>query len=232
MTQGTERAPQSSTVAIPDVGWSYSNGWHRLWKYFLELLLVSIVLFLFSIPSGLLEWAGERHGAGAAFLWLFSIAYGVLLLAPIEYGAAFAFLRAAQGKRVEVKDMFEVFKNYVNAVLANILVYFIVGVGFILLIIPGIIFACKLAFVPYLVVEQKMYAVEAVKESWRMTSGHAVTVFLIGLLSIPIAMVGLLCFIVGIIPAVMWIRLAFASLYHAVSENARRPVPQPIAPMP
>lgn len=126
--------------------------------------------------------------------------------------------------------MFESFQNYANAVLANVLVYFIVAVGIILLIIPGIVFACKLAFVPYLVVERKMYAIEAVKESWRMTSGHALTVFLIGLLSIPIALAGLLCFVVGIIPAIMWIRLAFASLYHAVSQTARPPAPQSMTP--
>jgi uncharacterized membrane protein len=219
---------------IPDVGWSYSNGWQGLWKYFLELFLISIVLFLFSLPSGGLEWVADRStsGAGAAFLWLFSIAYGVLLLAPIKYGAAFAFLKAAQGKKLDVKDMFEVFQNYANAVLANILVYFIVAIGLILLIVPGIVFACKLAFVPYLVVERRMHAVEAVKESWRMTNGHALTVFLIGLLAIPIAMAGILCFIVGIIPAVMWIRVAFASLYHAVSETAGAPASQPVVSAP
>ncbi len=230
MTQGTEQAPQNPTAMIPDVGWSYSNGWQKLWKYFLELLLVSIVLFLFSLPSWGLDWVGDRCTPGAAFLWLLSVAYGVLLLAPIEYGAAFAFLKAAQGKHLDVKDMFEVFQNYINAVLANVLVGFIVVVGFVLLIIPGIIFACKLAFVPYLVVERKMQAVEAVKESWRMTNGHALTVFLIGLLAIPIVFVGVLCFLVGIIPALMWIRLSFASLYHAVAESGSTPAPQPIAP--
>ena len=62
-----------------------------------------------------------------------------------------------------------------------------------------------------------MGVIEAVKESWRMTSGHAWKVFLIGLLSIPIGIAGLICFGVGIIIAIMWINLAFASLYHAVS---------------
>ena len=42
----------------------------------------------------------------------------------------------------------------------------------ILFIVPGIIFGCKLAFVSYLVVEQKKEAIEAVKKSWRMTKGH------------------------------------------------------------
>ena len=113
--------------------------------------------------------------------------------------------------------MFEAFRNYRNVVLATLLVSVIILVGSFLLIIPGIIFTCKLTFTPYLIVDRRMGVIEAVKESWRMTNGHAWTVFLIGLLAIPISIVGLLCFVVGIIPALMWIRATYASLYHAVS---------------
>jgi uncharacterized membrane protein len=113
--------------------------------------------------------------------------------------------------------MFAGFRNYWNAVLASLLVGAIIFIGFILLIIPGIIFACKLAFTPYLVVERNMDVIEAIKASWNMTRGHAWKVFFIGLLAIPIAIVGLCLLLIGIIPAIMWITLAFASLYHAVS---------------
>ena len=97
----------------------------------------------------------------------------------------------------------------------------IITFGLVLLIVPGIIFACKLAFTPYLVVDRKMEVIEAVKESWRMTGGHAWKVFFIGLLAIPIFILGLICLVVGVIISIMWITLAFASLYHAVaiSEN-------------
>jgi len=62
-----------------------------------------------------------------------------------------------------------------------------------------------------------------------MTSGHAWKVFLIGLLSIPIGIAGLICFGVGIIIAIMWITLAFASLYHAVSSSGKAPVQEGVA---
>jgi len=52
-----------------------------------------------------------------------------------------------------------------------------------------------------------------------MTNGHAWTVFLIGLLGIPIFIAGLICFLVGAIIAGMWIYMALASLYHAVSAQ-------------
>ena len=142
----------------------------------------------------------------------------------MQYGVTFAFLKAARGDKLEIKDMFAAFKNYWNAVLASLFVGVIIVIGLVLLIVPGIIFACKLAFTPYLVVDRKMAVMEAIEESWRMTGGHAWKVFFIGLLAIPICIAGLLCFIVGIIISIMWVSLAFASLYHAVSNSEKASV--------
>jgi uncharacterized membrane protein len=71
------------------------------------------------------------------------------------------------------------------------------------------------------VVDGKMETIAAVKESWRLTRGQANKVFLIWLLAIPIAIAGLICLVVGIIPAIMWIQAAMASLYHAVSGEGQ-----------
>jgi uncharacterized membrane protein len=200
------------TPWAPGVGSSYSNAWRQLWKHFLVLLLIGIVYGLISSVSWVFRFAAVGLSP------ILSLAYSILLPNPLGYGVAFAYLKAARGDPVKVKDMFEVFHNYWNVVLASLLVGVIVAIGLVLLIIPGIIFACKLAFTPYLVVDRKMAIIEAVKESWRMTGGYSWKVFLIGLLAIPICIAGLICFGVGIIIAIMWITLAFASLYHAVSK--------------
>ena len=200
------------------VGSAYGNGWRQLWKYFLELFLIGIIGLVIGIPTGMSGWA-QGATAAAGVLGFLGFVYSILVNGPVEYGVAFAYLRAARGDKLEIKDMFEAFKNYWNAVLASLLVSVIIGIGLVLLIIPGIIFACKLAFTPYLVVDRKMAVIEAIKESWRMTGGHAWRVFLIGLLAIPIFIAGLICFGVGVIISIMWITLAFASLYHAVAMS-------------
>jgi uncharacterized membrane protein len=97
----------------------------------------------------------------------------------------------------------------------------IVGLGIVMLIVPGIIFACKLAFVPYLVMDEKMEATDAIRKSWNMTTGYTGTIFLMGCTAIFVGLLGLICLIVGIIPAAMWISLAFASMYVAVAGKVK-----------
>lgn len=217
MNSNHEDNSNKSPIIEPYVTSSYGHGWRQMWKYFLELLAISIISFIISIPAFSLTYAREMEGYTAFHLAMFGLVYTIFIQWPIEYGVSFVSLKAARGDRLDVANMFDVFKNYLNSILANILVAFIVSIGMIFLIIPGIIFACKLAFVPYLVVDRKMDAIPAIKESWRMTTHHTMTVFLIGFLAIFVAIAGFICFLVGIIIAVIWIRLAFASLYYSVS---------------
>jgi uncharacterized membrane protein len=216
---------EGTIVFEPGVGSSYGNGWKQLWKFFLELFLIGIIYFVISLPAGMGNWTVN---APTYTIWDFlGTVYSILIAGPVGYGVAFAYLKAARDGTLEIKDMFQAFQTYWNAVLAGLLVTVIVIIGFILLIIPGIIFACKLAFTPYLVVEWKMDAITAVKESWRMTNGHALDIFLIGLLGIPIVIAGLICLGVGVIVSIMWISLALASLYHAVSLEHRASLQRP-----
>jgi uncharacterized membrane protein len=220
-----------TTSYPPTIGDSYGNGWKQLWKYFLELLLIGIVSFLLGLPMSLPSWFGnlnfdleqmENSFALPPNFYsyiLFIIAYAVLVINPLQYGIKYAYLKAARGEKVEVRDMFSFTANYVNAVLASLLTGFIIGLGFVFLIIPGIVFACKLAFVPYLVIDKKMEVIQALKTSWNMTDGHAVDIFVMGLMTIPIFIIGFCALFIGIIPAIMWISMAFASIYHAVDRQ-------------
>jgi uncharacterized membrane protein len=207
-------------VLKPGVFSSYGNGWRQLWRYFLELFLILIVTIVLGFITSIFNLAGITAGAAAsAVMGIITFAYGLLIMGPVNYGVSFSYLKASRRDKLEIKDMFAAFKNYWNAVLASLLVGIIVVIGFVLIIVPGIIFSCKLAFTPYLVVDRKMEVIEAIKESWRMTGGHAWKVFLIGLLAIPIFIAGLICLGVGVIISFMWVNAAFASLYHAVSTS-------------
>jgi len=203
----------------PRVGRSYSIGWELMMKYFLELLLLLIIGIAIQIPVQLMTKASDysTFDSDMIMITLLGMLLFVVAVKPISYGIDYVNLKLVRGEKFDVADVFLGFKeNYLNVVLSGILVTAIVVAGILLLIIPGIIFACKLAFVPYLVIDKKLEAVEAVKASWKMTDGHAMTIFLMALLAIPIGLLGLIALVIGIIPVAIWLNAASASMYHAV----------------
>ncbi len=192
----------------PGVISSYDNGWKQLWPHFFELFLISLI-------SWIINGIGE----------IFSLIYTVFAGFPLNFGVAYAYLKAARNEKLDIGDTFSGFRNYWNTVGAGALVALAVIAGIILLVVPGIYIACKLAFTPYLVVDRKMRATEAMEASWRMTNGHGWKVFFIGLLGIPIVIAGLICLVLGVIISIMWINMALASLYHAVSNPTSSAAP-------
>ena len=216
--QQTPEMPVSVTID-PTYSGAFSHGWLTMKKYFIELLVVILVLILFSIPMGIVNSFVDRATFDYSSFTIFGVAYGIIVLAPVSYGVNWIFLKAVRNEPFKTYDIFMAFQNIWNVVIANILVGAIVGIGFVLLIVPGIIFACRLAFVPFLVMDQKLEAIEAIKKSWEMTRGYSWTIFGMAIMSFFIAIAGVICFIVGIFPAIIWIESAFASLYWAVATK-------------
>lgn len=204
----------------PTAGRSYSIGWKIFWTCFVELLVVSIVYAVLSGPVSFIQWEVDRFQWFLAPLVLFAIAYGIFVAGPIGYSVSWVYLKAVRGERIEIRDMFAVFqRNYWNAVVANVVVGVIVGLGIVMLIVPGIIFAVRLAFVPYLVVDRQMDVMDALRVSWDMTRGHGWHIFFMGLLAIPIVIAGLIFLFVGVFVSMMWIATAFAVMYHTVERK-------------
>jgi len=161
----------------------------------------------------------DKHSFGHLFFSLFNVAYGLIIMAPLSYGANWLCLRAVRGESFNVQEMFDAYRQTLQIILTNILVWVVVGIGFALLIIPGIIFACRLSMVSYLVMDKNLEAVEAVRTSWSMTAGFSWTIFGMGIVSFFVILLGIIALIVGVFPAIMWISVAFAALYHAITQR-------------
>ncbi len=196
---------------------SYGYGWQQIWKYFLSFFAITLIVALAGGPFSVV-WDNESdHSAGMVLLQIIGMAYGVLLLPVIKYGGDLLYLRGIRNEEMELGELFLGFrKNYLPIVLANLLKYALIIIGFLFFIVPGIILACRLIFVSYLVMDKNMEPVPALEKSWAMTKGHGWRIFGMAMLAIPIFIGGLICFLVGAFVAVMWIDAAFAALYHAV----------------
>ena len=201
----------------PTAGSSYSLGWRRMFEYFLYAFLVIVFMGIISAPVG---WTYEvqhiRFPIMFNFFSLFTLAYFLFLASPLKYGAKKVLLSIIRKDKIDLNELFYGFKDYLNIVLANILMGALIGIGIAFLIVPGIIIACRLAFVPYLVIDKKLDAVKAVEESWKITKGHGWTIFLMALMVVPIFFAGLLVLGVGVIFSIIWINLAFTAIYAIV----------------
>lgn len=201
-------------VYEPGVGSALSRGWTEMKGNFLVFLLAVLVVCVFMVPMNL-----DGGGDNSALVGILETAYMFLLYPIINYGADLIFLRGVRGDRVEVKSIFDGFQNYVNIILASLLTTGLIGIGLVVFIFPGIYVTCRLAFVAYLVMDEGLDPIAAVEASWRITRGHAWKIFALGFLSIFIFIIGLILLIVGVFPALMWIKASFASLYLAITDD-------------
>ena len=79
------------------------------------------------------------------------------------------------------------------------------------------------SFATLLVVDKNLSSVEALKESWRLTTGHKGNIFLYGLLSFFVALLGLLVCCVGVIPASVVIALGQVFIYERLNSSSVHP---------
>ncbi len=222
---------------VPSFSGSYGTGWKVMMDNFLRLLLVIFVLIIISSPmsgfnakysfspgdfSHMPFDMGDlfRFGAfglAAAFMGLIALLYYFLLRPVFKYGAKMMFVQAARQITPDFNMLINGFrKNYLNIVLAHLLVTALVGIGLVCLFVPGIIIACRLAFTPYLVVDRNLDPIRAAEESWKLTRGHGWTIFLMGFIGFFIYIAGFICFIIGVLVSDMWIKSSYATLYHSV----------------
>ncbi|NMB70825.1 MAG: hypothetical protein GYA22_01575 [Bacteroidales bacterium] len=231
---------------FPTFGDSYGTGWNVMLDNFLRLLLVVFVLGILTGPMKGINinldegdfkhfpwhWDGSWEqifglasvGAFAIFLGLLALAYTFLALPVIRYGAIMIFVESVRKMKPDFEWLIRGFwTNYLNIVLANLLVFALVAIGLFALIVPGIIVACRLAFVPYIVMDKKLDPIESVELSWKLTRGHGWTIFLMGFIAFFIYIFGFILLIVGIFPAIMWVKSSFASMYQSVLIEKEKP---------
>ncbi|WP_347840971.1 hypothetical protein [uncultured Draconibacterium sp.] len=218
----------------PSAGGSFSYGWRKMFeKAFLPLLVAVIIAGILDGPSLGANWKWDGDGFDWPVIFmiplaLFGMAYAFLFMPIIKYGERKLFLNAMRDEEADLKVLFEGFKTqYLNIVLANLIVFALAAVGFVMLIVPGIIVVCRLVFVPFLVMDKNMEAMKAVEKSWQMTRGYGWTIFGMGIISFFVFIAGLILCFVGAIFSLMWIHSAFATFYAIISaqNNDDNPIP-------
>ena len=101
----------------------------------------------------------------------------------ISLGQAIYFLKIARGQPAELSDLFTGGPYFLRVLGASILFGLIVLCGYILLIIPGIIFSLMFSQYYYLILDRNIGVIDSLSISKDLMDGNKLTLFLIGLVA-------------------------------------------------
>jgi hypothetical protein len=159
--------------------------------------------------------------------------YTICLLLGIAVGTFFQvgllriFLTVARGGRPELGTLVGGGDRYLPLLGATVLMTLAIMVGYVFLIVPGIIVALGLSMTQFLCVDAGTGAVESLKRSWEVTRGHKGKLFLFGLAATGLMLVGLAACCIGMYAAMPVIYVAFAIVYMRLSGYQASPRSMP-----
>jgi hypothetical protein len=193
------------------IGAAISYGWTKYWQNIGPLILITIIILLIGgAVSGVTTAIGNAlprikftsgtttYSIGVGFI-LFQIV-NLVVSAVLAMGLIRATLAVAEGRKPDPSMLFQS-EGLGPYIVASILVAIGVIIGFILLIVPGIILLILWHFFGYVIVENPTTtsATEAMRRSAEITKGHRWELLGLGLLLIGVNILGLLACCIGVI---------------------------------
>ena len=163
-----------------------------------------LIFILITMGTSLIPYAGQI--------------ISLLIAGPLSVGAAFFALKLARGQEAKTDDLFFSFNyNLGNSILAYLLVFVFAFIGFILLIIPGIIVALALSQTWFILAENpSMDSYSAVIKSKDMMKGYKWQYFKIGLRLFGLGLLCLLTLGIGFLWLIPYQYIVYAKFYEEV----------------
>ena len=178
-------------MAAPDIGTCVSAGINGLKKDPVTHIVTSLLI-------------GIVGGATAG-----------LLTGPMMVGYMRMIKREDEGFKAEIADVFKGFDDFVPALLAVLLSSIIVGIGFMLCVIPGLLIMALVPVATYLVAVGEKDGINAIKRAFDAVKANLLSAFLSGLVLTIIGSIGSLLCGVGII---LTLPIAFIGSYHMAKQ--------------
>lgn len=216
---------------------SLRYGWDKLKANFWKFIAVTACMLAVGLISELFSNMFENNtSALAGIVFFIGIIAAVVLSLVIKIGSTKFFLSVHDGEVPSIKFIFSAFGVFWKYIWVSILQGLIMLGGFILLIVPGIIWSIKYSFAPTIVIDTGISARAALRESGNITQGAKLKLFgfyiVIGLINI----LGYIAFGIGILVTLPLTTLAYIYVYRILSQKKAglniRPEPTPTGPTP
>ena len=212
------------------IGDAVQFGWDTMKNNIAFFIIMIIILWVAAaVPSGLGSMS-YRMSVGAAAI--FGLVFGIISfvagmfvnMAQIKVG-----LRFSKGETADFPDLYNEYQRFWDFLLGSILYALIVLGGLILLIVPGIYWAIKYYFYGYLIIDQGMGPMDAIKKSGELTKGVKWNLLVFWLALLGIYILGFLACCVGILFAIPVIIVAVAYVYRTLLVATEAQQAQPPA---
>jgi uncharacterized membrane protein len=171
------------------------NGWDLVMKDFSNFLLLSFI-YIVLLTVAFSTWI-----------------IGLILAGPLTAGFFYIIFNRIRGKEFYMGDIAKGFEVFVAAILADILISVFVGIGFTLLIIPGIIVSALYMFAIPLIMEKKMDFWQAMEYSRKLVSQNLFELSIFMLVLYILLIIGALLLLVGFFVALPIVLAAIAYAY-------------------
>ena len=190
-------------------------GWQTTktnFKFLIKIILIIMAAYILtSWVSNALEDAPVLNVVASILFWVLHIV--------LDIGLVKIALKLTADQKPELADLFNHYPLFWKYLGGAILSGLIIMGGLILLIVPGIYFAVKLQFVTYLIIDQGLGPIDAIKKSWEITGGNFWNLFLFGLVIVLINVLGFLALVVGLLWAIPTAAIATAFVYKKLLKN-------------
>lgn len=203
------------------------GGWKAMKENLLFFIGFLIVAVLFqALPYIILSAAGYSMAENAAtppgLLFLTKVTHWVLM-ALVSMG----FIKISLDLSAQVKpkwsSLVTCFPLVIKFLLGEILYAIVITIGFILLIIPGVIWGLKYYFFGYFIVDKGVGPMAAFEMSSNLTQGAKWDLLGFVVVGWIITLIGLICLGVGLFAAIPTVLVAKALVYRKLSTFLKLP---------
>ena len=193
---------------------------------FVASIAIAVVQQVSLVGIGMMQGLADGNSSQAVevglevLFWLVEFFFIVVSMAINLYfalGTARIFTLLARGLPANLTLLFGEWIRVPSALLATLIMSIGIMVGIVLFIVPGIILALGLQLTFYAMVDQDLGPVEALRESWRLTDGHKLALFIVGIVMAIFAFV-VTCITCGFgyLAVLPLLSLSQAVIYHSL----------------
>lgn len=146
----------------------------------------------------------------------------VIVAGPISYGFCTFILNIIRGKDASISDIFAGFngKIFVKALIIMILTTIVVGIGYMILIVPGIILSIMFSQSYFILVDNNdLSAIDCIKASCEMMKGNKMYFFILMLSFIGWFILGEITCGIGLLWVMPYYNITIGNFYDELSNK-------------